>query len=59
MYFDAVFHKNNVLVFNGSPEETVAYLNTLSLDQRERCYVIPGESLKQVTVQRYLDVHNS
>ncbi len=57
MYFDAVFQiKGNVLVFNGSEEETRNYFKDKNLDMRERLYVIPGKSLKRMTVQAYLEM---
>lgn len=57
MYFDAVFQiKGNVLVFNGSEEETRLYFKDKSLDVREQLYVMPGKTLKRMTVQTYLEM---
>lgn len=56
LFFDAIFYKaSRMVVFNGTPEETVNYLHILHEDDRTRLMVFRDEDQKEYEVDAYLD----
>ena len=56
MYLDAVHDQNGALIFNTLPGAILNILKTMTEEARELYTVTRGYSLKQYTVQEYLDV---
>lgn len=57
MYFDAVLLKGSrIVVFNGTPAETVNYLRSLDEDDRKKLIVYQGIDLAEYTVDVYLSM---
>lgn len=55
LYFDAVLLKGTrVILFNGTPDETVAYLRGLDKTDQETLVVIEGLTLITKSVEEYL-----
>lgn len=52
MYFDAVLDENMQPLFNGTPEETKAWLENNETDNSVRVCI--GESMVLVTVPEYM-----
>lgn len=55
MYFDAVYDERDQVVFNGTTEETVAFLR--SLNSWSGFMVIVGRTLNQMTPQYYVETY--
>lgn len=53
MYFDAVLDDNFQPVFNGTPEETKAWLGARP-EEHSDWQVCPGRSMNPVSVDKYL-----
>lgn len=52
MYFDALFSPTGVLLFNGTPEETLKFIKREPITSD--AYVIEGFTLRSFSVQEYL-----
>lgn len=57
MYFDAVLYKDSRMVlFNGTPDQTYAYLRTLNEEDRKKLTVFQGRDLGEYEVDVYLSM---
>lgn len=57
MYFDAVLRKNtNIVLFNGTPEETREYLKKVAEADQDKLIVIRGVDLISYSVSEYLEL---
>lgn len=54
MYFDAVLNARYEPLFNGTPEETQTWLKKNAKNRKDIAGVCIGETLKVVTVEKYL-----
>lgn len=56
MYFDAVIYDKDLTVaYNGTPKDTRAYLERMSVDRRPLVHVMEGSTMRAYTVEQYLD----
>jgi hypothetical protein len=56
MYFDAVLlDGSRIVLFNGTPDETLEYVLSLNMPDREKVHVMDGKTLSYYTAQEYID----
>jgi len=60
MYFDAVLDSNYNVLFNGTPEETAAWLVAGAQDWKtqKNVHVCCGKTLQDMSIDDYLKMHD-